>query len=67
MTSTRRKVARRPAGPPVGGLADAGPVDAGVVSPNGSAGGSSDGSGTPDEATNAPAHVPVKKKGTRKR
>jgi ribonuclease E len=67
VTSTRRKVARRPAGPPVGGLADTGPVDAGSVSPNGSAGGSSDGSGTPDEATNAPAHVPVKKKGTRKR
>ncbi len=67
VTSTRRKVARRPAGPPVGGLAEPGPADPGSVSPNGSGSGSEEASDSPDDAAHAPAHVPVKKKGTRKR
>lgn len=67
VTSTRRKVARRPAGPPVGGLAEPGPADAGSVSPNGSGSGSEEASDSPDDAAHAPVHVPVKKKGTRKR
>lgn len=67
VTSTRRKVARRPAGPPVGGLAEPGPADPGSVSPNGSGSGSGEASDNPDDAAHAPAHVPVKKKGTRKR
>ncbi len=67
MTSTRRKVARRPAGPPVGGLAEPGPVDAGACRPTAQRERFLGGSDTPDDATNAPAHVPVKKKGTRKR
>ncbi|MGN6576615.1 MAG: Rne/Rng family ribonuclease, partial [Nocardioides sp.] len=62
VVTTRRRVARRPAGPPVGVAAEspngAGPSGTQVEH------GSSDGTG---EAADAPAHVPVKKKGARKR
>jgi hypothetical protein len=50
----------------VGGPAD---VSGNGTAPEGSSadGGEAEQSGVPDEATTAPAHVPVKKKGTRKR
>ena len=62
VTTSRRRVARRPAGPPVGGAAES-PNGAGPGGPDAD-GGSTDGSG---ESADAPAHVPVKKKGARKR
>ena len=71
VTSSRRRVARRPAGPPVGGPGDVssnGTGPAGASHEDGDAeDGSLDQSGLPDDATTVPAHVPVKKKGSRKR
>jgi ribonuclease E len=62
VVTTRRRVARRPAGPPVGGTAE---------SPNGAGpAGSEEQGASPDgtgDTAEAPAHVPVKKKGARKR
>ncbi len=63
VATSRRRVARRPAGPPVGGTAE-GPNGAGPDAADGSGDGSADGSG---DSADAPAHVPVKKKGARKR
>ena len=69
VTTTRRRSARRPAGPPAGGAAAAEASAQGSV-PTGADGSGSDGSGpngSGPEETPATPHVPVKKRGSRRR
>jgi ribonuclease E len=71
VTSTRRRVARRPAGPPSGatvaGNGASLDVQAGQTPGSAPAGTEDDVEAAVDSESTSAGHVPVKKKGTRKR
>ena len=73
VTTSRRRVARRPAGPPAGAASDGAATVTPSDVPTDAAGQDADGAGSATEPSSVDGdatetvHVPIKKKGSRKR